>query len=91
MSEGPRVIVERRIEDRWFGSYGVRTVIASKDKLNFDVLTTAISSRPPPAAVRPVYSNFDWLGLVFGRQQYQPTPLPTARLSSTLPTSRLFF
>jgi hypothetical protein len=37
---------------------------------------------PPPAAadVRHVYSNFDWLGLFFGRQQYQPTPLPTARL-----------
>jgi hypothetical protein len=26
------------------------------------------------------YSNFDWLGLFFGRQQYQPTPLlPKAR------------
>jgi hypothetical protein len=36
--------------------------------------------RQPPAAVRHVYSNFDWLGLFFGRQQYQPTPLSTARL-----------
>jgi hypothetical protein len=42
-------------------------------------LTAAAGRRRP---THLFYSNFDWLGLLFGRQQYQPTP----RSSTYLPT-----
>jgi hypothetical protein len=49
-------------------------------------LTAAAGRRRP---THLFYSNFDWLGLLFGRQQYQPTPRSSTYLPTYLPTTTL--